>query len=171
MDNNNREHKKEYHEYINFAIQGMSENAQFSLAIAVGIFGILAIFVTINPPNDIKTQDPFLKNALWTQHPWVWSTGIVLSIAYWALVLFGIQTYVSRRLFEGIMGDYLKKMNEKQYYNDIREIAKENKLANLMFKIIWSSNHERKDRYKGMYKVVISYVGIAFLLWLFIGIL
>jgi hypothetical protein len=47
MDNNNREHKKEYHEFINFAIQGMSENAQFSLAIAVGIFGILAIFVTI----------------------------------------------------------------------------------------------------------------------------
>jgi hypothetical protein len=95
MDNNNREHKKEYHEFINFAIQGMSENAQFSLAIAVGIFGILAIFVTINPPNDIKTQDPFLKNALWTQHPWVWSTGIVLSIAYCALVLFGIQTYVA----------------------------------------------------------------------------
>jgi nucleoside permease NupC len=55
MDNNNREHKKEYHEFINFAIQGMSENAQFSLAIAAGILGILAIFVTINPPNDIKT--------------------------------------------------------------------------------------------------------------------
>jgi hypothetical protein len=69
------------------------------------------------------------------------------------------------------MGDYLKKMNEEQYYNDIRETAKENKLANLMFKIIWSSNHEMKDRYKGMYKVLISYVGIAFLLWLFIGIL
>jgi hypothetical protein len=69
------------------------------------------------------------------------------------------------------MGDYLKKMNEEQYYNDIRETAKENKLANLMFKIIWSSNHEMKDRYKGMYKVLISYVGIAFLLGLFIGIL
>jgi hypothetical protein len=62
-------------------------------------------------------------------------------------------------------------MNEEQYYNDIREIAKENKLANLMFKVIWSSNHERKDRYKGMYIVLISYVGIAFFLWLFIGIL
>ena len=77
-------------------------------------------------------------------------TGIVLSIAYWALVLFGIQSYVSRRLFEGVMGDYLKKMNEEKYYNDIKEIAKENKLANWMFKDIWSSNHERKDRYKGM---------------------
>jgi hypothetical protein len=173
MENNNNERKKIYHEFINFAIQGMSENAQFSLAIAVGIFGILVIFVTINPPTDtdIKTHDPFLKNALWEQQQWVWSTGIVLSIAYWALVLFGIQIYISRRLFEGVMGDYLKKMNEEQYYNDIREIAKENKLANLMFKVIWSSNHERKDRYKGMYIVLISYVGIAFFLWLFIGIL
>jgi hypothetical protein len=92
-------------------------------------------------------------------------------MTYWALVHFGIQTYISRRLFEGVMGNYLKKMNEEKYYNDIKEVAKENKLANWMFKVIWSSNHERKDRYKGMYKVLISYVGIAFLLWLFIGIL
>jgi hypothetical protein len=69
------------------------------------------------------------------------------------------------------MGDYQKKMNEEWYYNDIKEIAKENKLANLMFKIIWSSNHERKDRYKGIYIVLFSYIGIAFLLWLFIIIL
>jgi hypothetical protein len=36
MDNNGAEQKKIYHEFINFAIQGMSENAQFSLAIAEG---------------------------------------------------------------------------------------------------------------------------------------
>jgi deoxyribodipyrimidine photolyase len=65
MDNNNREHKKEYHEFINFATQGMSENAQFSIAIAVGIFGILAIFVSINDHHD---QD-MSKNALWLQKP------------------------------------------------------------------------------------------------------
>ena len=48
MDNN-REHKKEYHEFINFAIQGMGENAQFSLAIAVGIFGILGYLCCHKP--------------------------------------------------------------------------------------------------------------------------
>ena len=62
MDNNNdRERKKAYHELINFAIQGMGENAQFSIAIAVGIFGILAIFATINNRDDEISQDPFLK--------------------------------------------------------------------------------------------------------------
>lgn len=159
MDNNN-EHKKVYRELINFATQGMSENAQFSVAIAVGIFGILGIFVTLDTHNNMKPQDIFWKNALWTQPQWIWLTGIVLSIAYWALVLFGIQSYVTRRLFEGVTGDYLKKMNEEEYYNDIKEISKENKLANWMFKVIWSSNHERKDRYKGIYLVLSLYVGI-----------
>jgi protein-S-isoprenylcysteine O-methyltransferase Ste14 len=88
MDNNSGERKKEYHEFMNFAIQGMSENAQFSIAIAVGIFGILSIFVSLDIHNDDEAvQDSFWKNALWTQPPWIQSTGIVLSIAYWALVL------------------------------------------------------------------------------------
>jgi hypothetical protein len=164
MDNNDGESKKTYHELINFATQGMNENAQFSVAIAVGVFGILAIFVSI---HDHDNED-FWKNVLWMQHPSILIIGIVLSIAYWALVLFGIQSYVSRRLFEGTMGNYLKRMNEERYYNDIKEIAKENRLADWMVRKIWSSNHERKDRYKEMYKVLILYIGIAFFLWLFI---
>jgi len=171
MDNNN-EHKKVYHELINFAIQGMNENAQFLIAIAVGIFGILAIIATIdNYDDDKEAQDIFGKTALWTHSLSIKIIGIVLSIAYWALVLFGIQSYVTRRLFEGLTGDYLKKMNKEWYYNNIKDIAKENKLANWMVKVIWSSNHERKDRYKGMYNVLILYLGIAFFLWLFIMIL
>jgi len=39
------ERRKRLTEKINCAIQGMSENAQFSLAVAVGVFGILVIFV------------------------------------------------------------------------------------------------------------------------------
>jgi hypothetical protein len=56
MGNNGAEQKKIYHEFINFVIQGMSENAQFSLAIAVGIFGILSIFVMINPCDDKEAE-------------------------------------------------------------------------------------------------------------------
>jgi hypothetical protein len=170
MDNDG-EPKKKYHELINSAIQGMGENAQFSVAIAVGVFGILAIFVSLDTHKNMAAEGVFWKNALWMQPVSIVMIGIVLSIAYWALVLFGIQSYVSRRLFEGTMGNYLKRMNEERYYNDIKEIAKENKLANWMVRKIWSSNHERKDRYKGMYKVLILYIGIAFFLWLFIVLL
>ena len=62
MDPNEGERKKAYHELINFATQGMSENAQFSIAIAVGIFGILAIFATIDN-YDKGAQDSFWKTA------------------------------------------------------------------------------------------------------------
>jgi hypothetical protein len=86
----------------------MSDYAQFSVAIAVGIFGILAIFASINQYNN----EDFWKSALWMQKPSIIAIGIVLSIAYWALVLFGIQSYVSRRLFEGVTGNYLKKSNQ-----------------------------------------------------------
>ncbi len=132
MDDNNGEHNKIYHESINFAIQGMNENAQFSVAIAVGIFGILAIFATIDDYDDKDAQNIFGKTVLWTHPLSIQIIGIVLSIAYWALVLFGIQSYVARRVFEEVMADHLKKMNEEQYYKDIIEIAKENKLANFL---------------------------------------
>ena len=93
-----------------------------------------------------------------------------------ALVLFGMQTYVTRRLFEGIMGKYLQKINgggeeEEWLNNDIREIAKENKLADWIVRNIWLINKKGNRRYKGTYVFLILYLGIAFLLWLFIIIL
>jgi hypothetical protein len=109
----------------------MSDYAQFSVAIAVGIFGILAIFASINQYNN----EDFWKSTLWMQKPSIIAIGIVLSIAYWALVLFGIQSYVSRRLFEGVTGNYLKKSNQEWYFNGIKEIARENKPVNLLFKL------------------------------------
>jgi hypothetical protein len=120
---------------------------------------------------DLKPGDELTKRALWTQPIWIQVTGIVLSIAYWLLILFGIQSYLTRRLFEGVVGYYQKKMNEELYYNDIKGIASENKVVSWMVKTIWASNYERKDRYKGLYTVLFSYVIVAFLLWVFIIIL
>jgi hypothetical protein len=47
MDNDN-EHKMAYSDVINYSIQAKNENAQFSIAIAVGIFGVLAIVVILD---------------------------------------------------------------------------------------------------------------------------
>jgi hypothetical protein len=169
MDNNN-ERKKIYPELINYATQGMGENAQFSIAIAVGIFGILAIFVSLDTHN-ITAKDSLWENALWTQSLWIRGAGIILSMAYWALVLFGIQSYVARRLYEGIVGDYQKKMNEEWFDNDIREIAKENKLANWIVNNVWLINKKGIRRYKGIYLFLFLYLSITFSLWLVIVIL
>jgi hypothetical protein len=85
MDNNDGQGKKTNHESINFAKQGMNENAQFSVAIAVGIFGILAIFATLN-----DHKEGFLENALWTQSESIKFIGIVLSVAYLFLIYYSI---------------------------------------------------------------------------------
>jgi len=156
-------------ERINFAQQGMAENAQFSIAIAIGIFGILAMFLMINHHvilNEDENKD--LKddleldfgNSFWTKGSWTAVEGIVLSIAYWALVLFGFQSYIARRLFEGLMEYYVKNINE-----DIAKIAAENKLANWMVKRIWGSG-----RYQRLVPVTILYFAITFLLWFFVAI-
>lgn len=162
------EHKKK--DKIDFAMQGSSENAQFSIAVAVGIFGILVMFATINNHSTENQGDPFLKNALWTKSLWIQIAGIILSIAYWALVLFGAQSYVTRRIFETLMGDYIKNTHSN-WYTDIMLIAKEKKLTDWMVRNIWSDNYTKKDRYKGMYIVMSVYLSISFLLWIIIGIL
>jgi hypothetical protein len=41
----------------------MGKNAQFSVAIAVGIFGILAIFVSIATHKNMTARDLFWENA------------------------------------------------------------------------------------------------------------
>lgn len=170
MDNDD-ERKKAYPGLIGHSIQAMSENAQFSIAIAVGIFGILAIFVSLDTHEGLESGDELLKKALWTQPIWIQTTGIVLSIAYWLLVLFGAQSYLTRRLFEGVVGHYEKMMNVEWYYGDIKEIVDENRVIRWMVEKIWATNHERKNRYKGLYTVLFSYLSIAALLWVFIIIL
>jgi hypothetical protein len=167
MDTSDEQKKKEK---INFAMQGSSENAQFSIAVAVGIFGILVMFVTINDHGNENQADPFFKNALWTKSSWIRTAGIILSIAYWALVLFGAQSYVTRRMFEALMGDYLRNTHN-DWYTDITVIAEEKKLTSWMVRNIWSNNYRKKGRYKGMYIVMGVYLGICFILWLIIGIL
>jgi hypothetical protein len=89
------------------------------------VLGVLAIFVILDSHNSLKSGDEFTKKALWTQPVRIQTVTIVLSTAYWALILFGVQSYLARRLFEGIVGRYRKKMNEESYYDDIRAMAKE----------------------------------------------
>jgi hypothetical protein len=73
MDNN-REHKKEYHELINFAIQGMSEECSVFHHNSGRSFWNLAIFVSINDHYDLDMS----KNALWMKPLSIKMIGIVL---------------------------------------------------------------------------------------------
>ena len=77
---------------FNFAQQGATENAQFMIAITVGIFGILAMFLMINHYDtahivnlNLKLQNGFLGKGLWAI-----AAGTILSIAYLGLDSFRV---------------------------------------------------------------------------------
>jgi hypothetical protein len=59
-------------ERINFAQQGMAENAQFSIAIAIGIFGILTMLLMINHSDTLNSdlkegRNLDFGNSFWTK--------------------------------------------------------------------------------------------------------
>ncbi len=149
--------EKRNKEKINFAMQGSQESAQITIAIAVGVFGILTLFFMIH-------------EQVWTKSHWTMIYlliyRIILSVAYWALVLFGFQSYLTRQLFEGLIGYYQKSAHE-EWYDDIKKIAGENRLTDIMVKKIWASNYDKNSRYKGIWMVMIPYFAITSLLWIF----
>ena len=118
--------KKRNGEKANIAIQAMADNAQVTIAVAIGIFGILAIFITINGQSSSWTKDANLLPA----------AVVILSIAYWGIVILGLSSYIFRRLFEGLMNEYTK-TGYPEYENEIRQIAKRNKLTHLLIKVLW----------------------------------
>ena len=123
--------KKRNGEKANIAIQAMADNAQVTIAVAIGIFGILAIFITINDqPITINGQP-----SSWTKNANLLPAAvIILSIAYWGIVILGLSCYIFRRLFEGLMNEYTK-IGYPEYENEIRQIAKRNKLTHLLIKV------------------------------------
>jgi hypothetical protein len=167
MDSHDEQNRRKNTEKINFAIQGMAENAQFTIARAVGVFGILTLFVMINHHDMGQYQKLKWGNSVWTKGLWTAIYGTILSIAYWALILFRFNSYITRRLFEALAG-YYQKTTHEEWHDDVKRIAGENKLTNVMVEKIWASNYNKESRYKGIWFVIIPYFVITALLWIFV---
>jgi hypothetical protein len=150
----NSEDQRRSGEKANLAIQAMADNAQVAVAVAIGIFGILAIFITINALDSPLTMDTNLLIA----------AVVILSIAYWGIVILGLTCYIFRRLFEGLMNEYTK-TGYPEYENEIRQLARRNKLTNLLIKVLWPNTASQIGlKYKGIWPVSIVYIIISFLL-------
>ena len=88
---------------IQFAIQGVADMAQVTVAVAIGIFGILGIFVAITATGGHIIEDPYW----WTTDLWKLREVVTLSVAYLGPVTLGLVCYVYRRLFEAMIDEYL----------------------------------------------------------------
>lgn len=92
-------------EKINFAVQGMAESGSFWNP-------YLVFYDAYGKPFRVRRR--LMDNDLWYN----------ITVAYWALVLFGFQSYLSRRLFEGLIGYYQGTIRKAHTKNGMRILSK-----------------------------------------------
>ena len=147
-------------------MQGAADMSQVTVAVAIGLFGILAIFVTIKTMLGVGVFD---DGWWWTKDLWRLATAVTLSAAYLGLVLLGLVCYLWRRQFEAIFDEYLD-IGYTKYQKDLRRVSKANWLTNTMIRIGSAPETAEKRRYNGIWIISISYLVISLSLLVVVGI-
>jgi hypothetical protein len=118
--------KERIRDKMQFAIQGITDNSQIGIAIAVGIFGVLTLFVQINDKDTRSELDTNVYNLI----------RIALGITYWVLIAIGLGAHANHRMYSAILGNYIK--NEyTDYQEDVRNVTKKNRFISWALKISW----------------------------------
>ncbi|WP_337863402.1 hypothetical protein [Nitrososphaera sp.] len=144
-------------ELLQIGLQGMTDNAQMAIAVAIGIFGVLAISVELD--QLISYNAYFLLPAK-----------VILSVAYFGLVLLGVVYMAHHRLFNMMIADYSKKKelqdNDKRLsYEAVIRSYSDNPFSRMALKYLWTPKEYNK---KIFYALVTSFIVITFLMWIFI---
>jgi hypothetical protein len=112
---------------FSFITQWISDLSQLSLAVAIGLFGILAISVGIDQIN-------VHHNLLELQQmgkSWEFLSKIILLVAYFALVIVGATCLLQHKLYSLLQEKYISKY-QVDLINDIKEITKLNWLLRIV---------------------------------------
>ena len=142
--------KERIRDKMHFAIQGITDNSQIGIAIAVGIFGVLTLFVQISD-KDIRCQlDTNVYNV----------SRIALAITYWALIAIGLGAHANHRMYSAVLENYIK--NEyTDYQEDIRNVTKKNKFISWALKISWlNTTSETINKYYSVSAIGFSILAI-----------
>lgn len=114
-------------EKIQLAMQGIMDNSNFVIAIAVGLFGVLTLFVQLAVPEHEPKSLPFSTSLL------IW---ITLTVAYWALIVLGLVAHAYHRMNTAIIETYIKE-HYRDYKEDMKSATKGNWIMTLVIKRFW----------------------------------
>jgi hypothetical protein len=115
----NPDSNDEIKDKIHFVIQGSSDMGNVTIAVAVGLFGILSIFTLLQ-----TSGGTYLGQLGWYMRgSWTLVVFIVLSLAYWGVSVLGFACIVYRRHYEALFDYYMTK-RYPGYDVECREIAK-----------------------------------------------
>jgi hypothetical protein len=140
--------------------------SQITVAVAIGLFGILAIFVAIKAVSGIAI---FGDAWWWTKDFWKVGAFVSLSSAYLGLVALGLACYLWRRQLEAITDKYMD-LGYMRYQKDLRQLANTNLLTRIIVRLGATGETAEKRRYKGIWILSVSYLVISVSLLVFIGI-
>lgn len=111
-------------EKIQFAIQGVMDSSNFAIAIAVGIFGVLTLFIQIYDAESSMGQVAS------------WMARITLSVAYWILILMGLVAHASNRMYNAAIENYIDN-HYSDYKEDLQNAMKENRIMSWTINLLW----------------------------------
>ena len=105
-----------------FITEWISDLSQLSLAVAIGLFGILAVSVGI---DQVVTHHTGLWEWKHMIKLWELLSKIILLVAYFALVIVGSVCILQHKLYSLLQEKYISK-HEEDLINDIKELRKLN---------------------------------------------
>jgi hypothetical protein len=143
------------YEKMQFAIQGITDNSRFAIAIAVGIFGVLTLFTQV--PRTYSEQDEIF----------LFLARITLSVAYWVLILMGLVAHAHHRMYNALLENYIRR-DYRVYEDDLKNIVKNNKFISFTVNFLWL-NKTSEGINRDYNFITISFFIIAFMLFFFIA--
>jgi hypothetical protein len=118
LNDNVKEHTRDK---LNLASQSSSALSQLSVGVAIGLFGILAIYIGIDQVTEDQIHTGFI---LWPDmSTWELASKIILGIAYFGLIALGASCIIGNK-FHGLLQE--KYINEffKDYIEDLKSNCK-----------------------------------------------
>ncbi|MGD1836764.1 MAG: hypothetical protein ACPKPY_01735 [Nitrososphaeraceae archaeon] len=157
--------------------RGFSEASNYSLTVAIGIFAILIIFLTI---DQVSGKHIGLLDYEEMNYDWRFYSKIILSISYFSIVLLGAVSFVASRIFSVMTDSYLLDI-KSSYLNELKTVLNQYKLFRILNRIWFhdiinkADKDEKEIRIKAIVRnskiFLVFYFVISISLWITIGLL
>ena len=121
-------------EKIQLAMLVVMDNSNFAIAIVVGLFGVLTLFVQISEPEHGSRPFPISLVIL-----------ITLTVAYWVLIVLGLVAHAYHRMNTAIIEPYIKE-HYRDYKEDMKSATKGNWIMTLAIKALLARQTNRKSK-------------------------
>jgi hypothetical protein len=165
LNDNIKEHIRDK---LNLASQSSSALSQLSVGVAIGLFGILAIYIGIDQVTEDQIHTGFI---LWPDMgAWELASKITLGIAYFGLIALGASCIIGNK-FHGLLQEKYTNEYFKDYTEDQKVIAKSNWLLK-QFILVWiESTSSINKSFSFIFVVLIPHLLISILLWFVIAVI